>query len=66
MEDMEATIPVRICFDYAFKCNVHDESRDVKIIQPSKKQYNMMFFKYLQFETQNIKNLFQTFYSTSY
>lgn len=30
-------IPIRICSEYAFKYNVHDESRDVKITQASRK-----------------------------
>lgn len=33
---MEAMIPIRICFEYAFKYNVYDESRDVKMTQPSR------------------------------
>lgn len=34
---MGAMVPIRICFEYAFKYNVHDESGDVKITQPSRK-----------------------------
>lgn len=52
---MEAMTPIRICSDYAFKYNVHDEPRHVKTTQPSRKQYNIMPFKCLQYETQNIK-----------